>query len=615
MTYRTNEMDHQNQMNGAATNQFDYEDEYDDEYDDYELEPLEVPLAIAVHDLAELMQTTPVEVIKEFMRSGYMFSINEVVEHELVASIAPSFGFEVLPIEEDTGPASIVPSTLEEDPALLTERPPVVTILGHVDHGKTTLLDTIRKTNVVEGEAGGITQHIGAYQVKSDDEVITFLDTPGHEAFTAMRARGAQVTDIAVLVIAADDGIMPQTEEAIDHVKAAGVPIVVAINKVDRPEADPERVKRQLAEHNLLIEEWGGDVIAKPVSALTGDGVQDLLDNLLVVSEISELKANPHKRARGVVVEARIDRSRGTVATVLIQSGTLNVGDNVVVGNLKGRIRAMLTDSGETVTQAKPSQPVEILGISGMPEAGDILEATEDERSARQLVEQRIRLSEMKRSAGPTLEDVHTRIAAGEVKALNLIIKTDVQGSVDAVKSALNSLNTDQTRVNIVHLASGAVTESDVLLGLASQAIIVGFNSEPEQGARALANQEGVEIRQYNIIYNLVEDVEKALTGLLEPVYRDVIEGHATVRATFGVGRRIRVAGFYVNDGQIQRSSTIHVLRGGKRIHSGSVASLKHFKDDVREVTVGFEGGLTLDGFNDYEEGDLLEAHRTERVR
>jgi translation initiation factor IF-2 len=430
-----------------------------------------------------------------------------------------------------------------------------------------------------------------------------------------MRARGAQVTDIAVLVIAADDGIMPQTEEAINHVKAAEVPIVVAINKVDRPEADPERVKRQLAERNLLVEDWGGDVIALPVSALTGDGVNDLLDNLAIVAEVSELKANVGRQARGVVVEARIDRSRGTVATVLVQAGKLHVGDNIVVGNLRGRIRAMQADSGEPVETATPSQPVEILGIRGVPEAGDILEVAKDERSARQLAEARIRQSEIKRAAGPTMEDVHTRIAAGEVKALNLIIKTDVQGTVEAVKGALNGLNTEQSRVNIVHIASGAITESDVLLGMASKAIIVGFNTEPGQGAMALANQEGVEIRHYNIIYNLLEDVELALTGLLEPVYRDVTEGHATIRAIFGVGRRLKVAGFYVNDGQIQRSSTIHVLRGGQNIYKGSISSLKHFKDDVREVNIGFEGGLMLEGFNGFEEGDILEAHRSERVR
>ena len=611
MTNRTNATEWQDQYNGTSG-----QDEYDEEYDDdYELEPLEVPLAIAVHDLAELMETTPIEVIKEFMRGGYMFSINEVVGHDLVAGIAPSFGFEVLSVVEERGAGSIVPSTDDVDPALLEDRPPVVTILGHVDHGKTTLLDTIRKTNVVDGEAGGITQHIGAYQVTYDGNLITFLDTPGHEAFTAMRARGAQVTDIAVLVIAADDGIMPQTEEAINHVKAAEVPIVVAINKIDRPEADPERVKRQLAERNLLVEDWGGDVIALPVSALTGDGVNELLDNLAIVAEVSELKANVGRQARGVVVEARIDRSRGTVATVLVQAGKLHVGDNIVVGNFRGRIRAMQTDSGEPVETAMPSQPVEILGISGVPEAGDILEVAKDERSARQLVEARIRQSYMKRAAGPTMEDVHTRIAAGEVKALNLIIKTDVQGTVEAVKGALNGLNSEQSRVNIVHIASGAITESDVLLGMASKAIIIGFNTEPGQGAMALANQEGVEIRHYNIIYNLLEDVELALTGLLEPVYRDVTEGHATIRAIFGVGRRFKVAGFYVNDGQIQRSSTIHVLRGGQNIYKGSISSLKHFKDDVREVNIGFEGGLMLEGFNGFEEGDILEAHRSERVR
>ena len=611
MTNRTNATELQDQYNGTSG-----QDEYDEEYDDdYELEPLEVPLAIAVHDLAELMETTPIEVIKEFMRGGYMFSINEVVGHDLVAGIAPSFGFEVLPVVEERGAGSIVPSTDDVDPALLEDRPPVVTILGHVDHGKTTLLDTIRKTNVVDGEAGGITQHIGAYQVTYGGNLITFLDTPGHEAFTAMRARGAQVTDIAVLVIAADDGIMPQTEEAINHVKAAEVPIVVAINKIDRPEADPERVKRQLAERNLLVEDWGGDVIALPVSALTGDGVNELLDNLAIVAEVSELKANVGRQARGVVVEARIDRSRGTVATVLVQAGKLHVGDNIVVGNFRGRIRAMQTDSGEPVETAMPSQPVEILGISGVPEAGDILEVAKDERSARQLVEARIRQSYMKRAAGPTMEDVHTRIAAGEVKALNLIVKTDVQGTVEAVKGALNGLNSEQSRVNIVHIASGTITESDVLLGMASKAIIVGFNTEPGQGAMALANQEGVEIRHYNIIYNLLEDVELALTGLLEPVYRDVTEGYATIRAIFGVGRRLKVAGFYVNDGQIQRSSTIHVLRGGQNIYKGSISSLKHFKDDVREVNIGFEGGLMLEGFNGFEEGDILEAHRSERVR
>ncbi|MCI0812728.1 MAG: translation initiation factor IF-2 [Chloroflexi bacterium] len=582
--------------------------------EEYEIEPLEVPAAISVHDLAELMMTTPVEVIKEFMRNGHMFAINDVVEHDIVTKIAPAFGFEVLSLEDKTGPGSIVLSMEKEDPSQLETRPPVVTILGHVDHGKTTLLDTIRKSNVVSSEAGGITQHIGAYQVETNGNVITFLDTPGHAAFTAMRARGAQVTDIAVIVVAADDGIMPQTEEAINHVKAAGVPIVVAINKIDRPDADPERVKRQLAEHDLLIEEWGGDVIAAPVSALTGDGVPELLENLIIVAEIGEFKANPNALARGVVVEARRDKSRGTETTVLVQNGTLRIGDNLVVGALRGRIRAMFTDRGEPIDSAGPSQPVEVLGVNGLPEAGDIFEVTADEKEARQIVEMRQRQADIQRSSGPTLDDVHTRIESGEVKALNLIVKTDVQGSVEAIKSALNTLNTDRARVNLVHAASGSITESDILLAVASKAIVIGFNSVPEQAAQAFANQEGVEIRNYSIIYNLLDDVELALSGILEPVYRDVIEGQATVRAVFRTGRRQEVAGFYVNEGRIARDSTVHVMRGGEELHVGAIASLKHFKDDVREVGTGLEGGLMLDGFNSFEEGDVIEAHRTERV-
>jgi len=582
--------------------------------EEYEVELLEVPAAITVHDLAELMMTSPVEVIKEFMRVGNMYSINDVVQHDVVSTIAEAFGFEVMPLEAATGPASIVLSMAEEDPSQLEERPPVVTILGHVDHGKTTLLDTIRKTNVVSDEAGGITQHIAAYQVKSDGHVITFLDTPGHAAFTAMRARGAQVTDVAVLVVAADDGIMPQTEEAISHVKAAGVPIVVAINKIDRPDADLERVKRQLAEHDLLIEEWGGDVIAAPVSALTGDGVADLLEQLIVVSEVGELRANPNAMATGVVIEARRDKSRGTETTILVQNGTLNVGDNLVIGAIRGRIRAMFDDHGDSIQAAGPSQPVEILGMNGLPEAGLIFEVVSDEKEARQIVEFRQRQSEIQKASGPTLEDVHTRIESGEVKALNLIVKTDVQGSVEAVKSALNTLNTDRARVNLVHAASGSITESDILLAVASQAIVVGFNSTPEQAAQAFANQEGVEIRHYSIIYNLLDDVELALTGLLEPVYRDVIEGQATVRAIFKVGRRMEVAGFFVNEGRIARDSTVHVMRGGQELFVGSLNSLKHFKDDVREVANGLEGGLMIDGFHNYQEGDVLEAHRSERV-
>ncbi len=573
---------------------------------------IEIPAAITIHDLADMMGLNPIEVIKEFMRNGFMYTINEVVEHETAALVADSLGFDVLPLAEpDKQAGSLVISPDGEDPDLLEARPPVVTILGHVDHGKTTLLDSLRNSDVVSGEAGGITQHIGAYQIDFDGSPISFLDTPGHEAFTAMRARGAQVTDIAILVIAADDGIMPQTIEAIDHVKAAGVPIVVAINKIDRLDADTERVKRQLAEQDLLIEEWGGDVIAVPISALRGDGISDLLENVMVVAEIGELKANPQRSARGVVVEARIDKQRGTIATVLVQTGTLSVGDNIVLGEVRGRVKAMFTDRGRRIKSAGPSQPVEILGVSGLPQAGDVLETTPDDKTARQIVEERQRLREIKFGSGPTLEDVYTRIESGEVKTLNLIVKTDVQGTVDAVRNALERLNNEQTKVTLIHAASGSITESDILLAVASKAIVIAFNSRIEPGARSLASQEGVDIRFYSIIYNLVDDVERALTGLLDPVYRDVLEGRATVRAIFSLGRRAKAAGFYVNDGRITRDSKIHVLRSGQELHVGPIQSLKHFRDDVREVATGFEGGVTLEGFHDYEEDDVLEAYRT----
>ena len=578
------------------------------------LRPLEVPAALAVSDLAALMGVGPVEVIKEFMRNGYMLTINAVVEHSIAGIVTPAFGFGVLPLSETKETAAAKTDEETEEPGLLETRSPVITILGHVDHGKTTLLDSIRQTNVVDTEAGNITQHIGAYQVEFRGSPITFVDTPGHEAFTAMRARGAQVTDIAVLVVAADDGIMPQTIEAISHAKAADVPIVVAINKVDKPDSDLERVKRQLSEQDLLIEEWGGDVISVPVSALSGDGVTDLLENLLAVAEVSELKANPNRPGRGAVVEARTDKRRGVVATVLVQSGTLRVGDIIVIGDLRGRVRAMFDDVGNAVESAGPSCPVEILGIDGLPDAGDTFVIAEDEKMARRMTESNQRERAL-RAHGPTLEDVHSRIESGEAKALNLIVKTDVQGTIEAVRGSLEGLNSSETRVTTIHASSGGVTESDVLLAAASQAIIVAFNSNLEPGANALAKQHGVEIRSYDVIYHLVEDVENALEGLLEPVYEDVVEGHATVRAVFSISRRGRVAGIYVNDGIMARDSTIHVVRGRDTVFTGVIASLRHFKDDVRQLTTGFEGGLGLDGFDSFREGDVLEAHRSHRVR
>ena len=562
-----------------------------------------------------MMGADPIDVIKQLMRFGYMISINEVIEFEVASGIAQSFGFPVkAPTQdEDTGPGSVVLTHEDENPANLVDRPPVVTILGHVDHGKTTLLDSIRNTNVVSGESGGITQHIGAYQVRYNDTPITFLDTPGHEAFTAMRARGAQVTDIAILVVAADDGIMPQTQEAIDHVKAAEVPIIVAVNKMDRPDADPDRVKRQLSERDLLVEDWGGDVISVPVSALKGEGIDDLLENIIVVAEIAELKANPDQLARGVVVEAEIDKSKGPVATVLVQTGTLEPAQTIVVNGLKGRVRAMLNDRGQRVTQAGPSTPVEILGIGGLPDAGDMFTIVPDERSARQMVEEWERTQQVEQRHG-TLEDIAARIESGEVVDLDLIVKTDVQGSTEAVRAALERLNTDRTRVNVIHMATGAITENDIMLAAASDAVVIGFNTQPGAGANTLAAQEGVDVRYYDVIYHLVEDVERAVNGLLAPETRDITEGYATVRAVFTIGRRGRAAGVYVNDGRVSRSSTIYIMRNNKKIHEGPIASLKHFRDDVRELTNGLEGGVVVEGFQDYQEGDILESHRIEEV-
>jgi len=581
------------------------------------LKPIEVPAAISISDLANIMDISGVEIIKELMRSGYMYNINEVIEHDIASVAAQVFGFGVLPlIGPDTGPASLVISTDSEDEDKLQVRPPIITILGHVDHGKTTLLDKIRNTSVVDQEAGGITQHIGAYQVEHEGTHITFLDTPGHKAFTAMRARGAKVTDLAVMVVAADDGIMPQTIEAIDHARAAEVPIVIAINKIDAPTADVARVKRQLAEQDLLIEEWGGEVVSVEVSALTGAGVDDLLANLIVVAEVGDLKANPERLARGVVVEARREKTRGTVATLLVQTGTLHPGDNMVIGGIRGRIRAMFGGQGVRIESAGPSIPVEVLGLDGLPEAGSTFVVAEDEKTARQMASDHERNERIKQSTGPTLEDVHTRIQIGEVKALNLVVKTDVQGTVEAVRGALESLTSDQSKVNIVHVASGAITESDVLLAAASKAIILGFNSQPGQGAQALANQEGVEVRHYDVIYHLTEDVQSALDGLLEPVYEDVLEGRATVRAVFSLSRRAKIAGIFVSDGKISRSATIRVIRNGEEVASSlAISSLKHFKDDVREVNTGLEGGLAAEGFSEFEEGDTIEAFQSERVR
>jgi len=573
---------------------------------------LEIPNAITVAGLADMMQIGSIDLIKQLMRLGHMYTINDVLDFELAADVAESFGFDVYePAEETHDATSIVPSTEVDDAKDLVGRPPVVTILGHVDHGKTTILDAIRKTKVVDAEAGGITQHIGAYQVEHNDKLITFLDTPGHEAFTAMRARGAQVTDIAVLVVAADDGLMPQTQEAIDHIIAAGVPMLVCINKMDKPEADPEKIKRQLSERDLLVEDWGGDIISVPVSATKEEGIPDLLENLQLLSEMAELKGNPDKLATGVVVEARLDKRRGPVATALIQTGTLKVGDHITIRDLRGRVKAMLDDQGSKIDNAGPSTPVEILGISGLPEAGDIFNVAPDEKTAKLMVLEHQQTQEYQTT---TLEDAYTRMESGMTKYMNLIIKTDVQGSVDAVLNMLNTLSDEQSKIKIVRASAGGITENDVMLASASDAVIIGFNSEMQPGASALASQEGIEIRTYKVIYDLTDDVEKALRGLLEPVFKDVVEGEAAVRETFDIGRKGTIAGFYVNKGKITREATIHVIRNGEQLHEGSIISLKHFKNDVKEVANGNEGGVLVSGFNEFEEGDILEAHLSEQV-
>jgi translation initiation factor IF-2 len=486
--------------------------------------------------------------------------------------------------------------------------------MGHVDHGKTKLLDAIRQTNVVDTEAGQITQHIGAYQVEIHGQKITFLDTPGHEAFTAMRARGAQVTDIAILVVAADDGVMPQTLEAINHAKAAGVPIVVAINKIDKPTANPDRVKQQLAENGVIIEEWGGDVIAVPVSAKRGDGIPDLLENLLIVAEILELKADPDRPAIGVVIEARLDSSRGPMATVLVQTGTLEIGGYVVVGDIWGKVKAMFDDKGKRVKKAGPSTPVGVLGLSSVPQAGDSLTVVSGEKEARAEVQRQQKEKEMSSTSKvPKLSNLFAQIQAGNVKELSIILKTDVQGSIEPIRDSLERLGSGEVKVRIVHSGSGSITENDVLLAIASKGIIIGFNARPEPGAKRLAEQEGVDIRSYQVIYTLVEDVEKALAGMLEPTYVDVVEGHGEVRATFST-RQGKIAGVYVTDGKIGRGASARVLRKGQPVFEGQVSSLKHFKENVREIAAGFECGVGVEGFPEFEVGDIIETYRKEKM-
>ncbi len=579
---------------------------------------LVLPETLTVQRLSELIDQNPIDVIKQLMRNGIMASMNQLIDYQMATLVTTAFGIRTTMAEPES---AVAVRTLniedEEDLEEQVSRSPVVTILGHVDHGKTALLDTIRTASVADKEVGGITQHIGAYQVDRDGNKITFLDTPGHEAFTAIRARGSRVTDIAVLVVAADDGIMPQTEEAIDHARAAEVPIIVAINKMDLPAADPERVKRQLSEHNLLVEDWGGDIVSVEVSARTGDGVDDLLENILVVAEISELKANPNKEASGVVIEAKLDRKRGPTATLLVQEGTLSPGEHITAGSAWGRIRAMTDHQGNPITSVPPATPVEVLGFGSVPEAGDQFTVVSQERTARNMANQRAQLSshQQAQARALTLDEVVNRTAPGDIKELNLVLKADVQGSVEAVRQALDRLTDEDAKVRILHAACGNVTESDVLLASASEAIVIGFTVGTEPSAERLALRMGVEVRHYQIIYQLIDDVSLALHGMLEPEYNEVIVGHAEIREIFPSRRGVRIAGCRVIDGRMTRGAAVRILRDGEVIIDSSVTSLRHFRDEVNEATAGTECGIILQGFNDFEQGDVLEAHRQERGR
>jgi translation initiation factor IF-2 len=571
---------------------------------------VEIPHSVAVRHLAELLGVSSVDIIKQLMRNGIFANINQVIDYETAAAVAANLGYEA---HHEARTARAAESKRyqpqEEETGGLKLRPPVVTIMGHVNHGKTRLLDAIRETNVMDTEAGGITQHIGAYQVEVNGQKIAFLDTPGHEAFTVMRARGAQVTDITILVVAADDGVMPQTREAIDHARAAGVPIVVAINKIDKPEANAETVKQQLADAGLVVEEWGGDVVCVPISAKEKKGISELLDNLLVVAEMEELKADPSRPAVGVVVEAEMDKSRGPMATVLIQTGTLRLGDTVVVGSTWGRIRAMFNDVGKRVRKAEPSMPVAILGLDSLPQVGDSLNAVPSEQQARALIQKHQRTMSPK---AVSLDNLFDQISSGEVKELNVILKADVQGSIEPIRSSLERLGTDKVQVRIIHSSSGNVTESDVMLAIASKGLIIGFGTGIEAGAKRLADIEGVDIRSYDVIYNLVDDVEKALKGMLEPTYVEVIDGRAEVKAVFP-SKKMKVAGVAITDGKATRGAQVRVRRGDKVVVESTVASLRRFKDDVKEVASGYECGVGLKDFDDFEVGDILEFYRKEK--
>lgn len=570
-----------------------------------------LPAVITVKQLADQIGVSGIEIIKQLMRNGVMANINQSLDYDVAASVVIDFGFTAKKLRV----AAHGKQKASAKGAKLHERPPVITIMGHVDHGKTSLLDAIRQTNVVAGEAGAITQHIGAYQIDMKGRKITFLDTPGHEAFTAMRARGARATDIAVLVVAADDGVMPQTIEALDHARAAGVSIVIALNKIDKDNANPDRIKQQLADLGVVIEEWGGDIVCVPVSAKKKLGIDDLLENLILVADIMELKAEVDCPAEGIVIEAKLDKTRGPLATLLVQKGVLKPGDNIVIGTVGGKIKAMFNDEGKNIRKAEPATPVEILGMNAVPDAGQVFQVVPDEKESKALIE-RNRVSGLSTTTarGVSLTSVAAQASTGEVKELNIILKTDVHGSIEPIRDSLEHLTDEKMRVKVIHAGTGAIIESDIQLAMASRAVVIGFNSKPEQGAIRLAEQEKISIRQYNVIYKLIEDVEKALKGLLEPEYVDVTAGQAEVRAVFEAGKKGRIAGSQIKEGKATRDALVKIVRAGKVIAESRVAGLRRFKDDVREVTTGMECGVKLDSFNDFQVGDILQFIRQEKV-
>jgi len=589
----------------------------------HNLKKIEISTSITVRELAQIMQTSPIDVIKALMSNGVMASINQPIDFDTAAIVASELGFEAIPEspEVDEHDLGEVPQwrkiIAKESVENLEDRPPVVTILGHVDHGKTTLLDAIRETNVAEGEVGGITQHIGAYQAEHNGRLITFLDTPGHAAFTAMRARGAQGADIVILVVAADDGVMPQTKEAIAHAKAAKVPIIVAMNKIDKANADPDRIRQQLAEVGLIPDDWDGDTIVVPLSAKRREGLDDLLEAIILVADNMDIRANPNGKVIGTVIEAELDRAKGSMATLLIQNGTLEVGDVAVVGKAFGKLKALFDFRGRRIRKAGPSTPVSVMGLNEVPQAGDIFQVVPSEREARVVVAEKLKVDEKDtntKKAQITLEQLYDQFKAGEIPELRLIIKADVQGSLEPIISSLKDLCTEELSVNILHAETGNITENDVMLASASKAVIIGFSVQADVSARRLAEKEGVSIRLYEIIYRMIEDIEKALNGMLEPVEKETVLGHADVRRVFRISRVGNIAGCYIIDGEMRRNSRAKVIRGGEIVATGDIISLKHLQEDVKDLRQGFECGISIRNFSDYQEGDRIECVFVEKV-